>query len=85
MSYSRKDLHKKWSKISSDLLKGKTVAGVRYMTDEEVESFGWYKCAPIVLFTDGSALIPQSDDEGNDSGALFVHTKDKQEVLPTIY
>lgn len=53
-------------------LKGKTIESARYMTKEETEQFGWYKRAVIIIFTDGSVMIPQCDDEGNDGGALWL-------------
>lgn len=57
--------------IFHNKLKGKTIKSVSYMTDKEIENWGWYKKAVVIQFTDGSLLIPQKDDEGNDGGALF--------------
>ena len=57
------------------------------MTDDEMKNFAWYKTPVVITFTDGSMLVPQSDDEGNDGGALFYYSKkeDKSEVIPVIY
>jgi hypothetical protein len=52
-------------------LTGKTIASVRYMTKEEADEARWHSRPLIIRFTDGSVLIPQMDDEGNDGGAMF--------------
>ena len=36
-----------------------------------MEEFGWYKNPLTMFFSDGSILMPQSDDEGNDGGAMW--------------
>jgi hypothetical protein len=64
-------------------LKGKTIKTCRYMTDAEMQKFGWYKCPLMILFTDGTVLYASTDDEGNDGGALFTTIKGL-EVIPTI-
>ncbi len=57
-------------------LAGKTILGVRAMTQEEMELFGWdnnsSKDAIIVLLSGGHAIIPSQDPEGNGPGHLFV-------------
>ena len=66
-----------------DFLVGKTIESVRYMTTEEADAMMWDKRPLVIQFTDGSLLTPQSDDEGNeggamhfqnDSGAVLIHT-----------
>lgn len=64
-----------WEKAAQDLLLGKTVIGVRYMTNEELEISGW-PCRALMLLLKGAAgetvaVYPSSDDEGNGPGALF--------------
>ena len=54
------------------ILKGKKIDSCRYMTREEADEFGWYKRPLIMMFTDGTYLLLQSDDEGNDGGAAYV-------------
>lgn len=82
--YSPVSLRKKWSKRGTDFLKGKTVKAVRYLTDNEMQNLMWYKNAPVIIFTDGTQVLAQSDDEGNDGGTLLV-CSDEQHVLPSIY
>ena len=81
-----KELETQWQNSTRKLLVGKTVGHVRYMSDEEMEDFMWYKKPIVIIFTDGTMLIPQSDDEGNDGGSLYYYNKkeNKQEVIPVI-
>lgn len=51
-------------------LSGLTIRRVRYMTPKEVEHLGWYKSSIVFEMSDGSLLFPQTDDEGNDGGAM---------------
>ena len=55
----------KWAKRFNSLV-GLRIMGVRYLTQEETEASGWYSSPIVIELSDGSALIPQSDDEGND-------------------
>lgn len=62
---------------------GKTVRFIRFMSQEEADDFGFYNRPPVIEFTDGSCIIAQSDDEGNDGGSLFCHIEPsgKQNVI----
>ncbi len=74
-----------WTEKAVKHLKGKTIVEVRYMSEEEQESFGWYSRCVVIQFDDGSLLFPSKDDEGNDAGALFGQTPDgKDFTLPVI-
>ena len=65
---------KGWTKKASDLLLGKRIVKVEYMSGEETEKTGWYSCPILIGLEDGSWLVPQSDDEGNDGGVIGVST-----------
>jgi len=67
------------------LLIGKTISRCSYMTGKEAEDFGWYKRPLIIEFSDGSMLIPQMDDEGNDGGAGYIAGLKGDEKEMTIY
>jgi hypothetical protein len=64
-------------------LEGRTIVGVRKMTSEEAERVGWdvdmlkQKVAPVIVLDDGTAILPSSDEEGNDIGMLFASRKKK--------
>ena len=74
----------KWAKEFNHLV-GLRIMGVRYLTQEETEASGWYSSPIVIELSDGSALIPQQDDEGNDGGALWIaNSKGKQDLIPVI-
>lgn len=52
-------------------LKGKTIDRVRFLGDEDMEILDWSNRPVVITFTDGSFIIPQSDDEGNDGGSII--------------
>lgn len=69
--------------LNFTFLTGKKIAAVRYMSEAECTKLMWHKRPLIIIFTDGSYIIPQSDDEANDGGAMFYQGEDSQEN--TIY
>ena len=83
MSKQNELLKKSWSIEVARALVGKKIKSIRYMTQKEVEEFMWFKSAVVIVFTDGTYLIPSMDDEGNDGGAIFTNI-DGLEVIPTI-
>ena len=69
---------KEHSQKFADMLCGKKIVACRYLNNEEAESFGWYSRPLVIFLDDGTALIPQSDDEGNDGGAIYLNNVDKK-------
>ena len=66
-------------------LVGKQIESVDYMTPQETGFMGWNQCPIKIRFTDGSYIIPQSDDEGNEGGALLIYEAPaKWDVIGTI-
>jgi len=55
------------------MLCGRTIAHVRWMTPKEVEHFGWYSSAPVLVLDNGVCLWPSRDEEGNDAGCIFTN------------
>jgi len=77
------DMDAKWNLIAQKMLVGKKVKAVSYMTDGEAQAMGWSSRPVVIEFEDGTQLIPSSDDEGNDAGALYTSDK-KNPVLPVL-
>ena len=71
---------KRWLKRIADMLVGRKIVSVNYMTDEHKEDNGWFHRPIEIHLDDGNCLTPMQDDEGNDGGALS--TWDKE--TPTI-
>lgn len=67
---TRKDyIQREWGSLV-----GKTVKTVRPLTKDECEGFGWdyeREDAFVIVFTDGTALIPSQDPEGNGAGFII--------------
>lgn len=77
---------KAWTKTAEDWLVGKKIVACRYMSCEEMEETMWHDRPICLLLDDGTWIIPQRDDEGNDGGSLYVtnSVKEKDEILPVI-
>lgn len=65
-------------------LTGKTIASVRYMTEQECKRLMWHSRPILIRFTDGSYIIPQMDDEGNDGGAIYYEGDSGAVLIHTI-
>lgn len=80
-------LGQKWKNRLSPQILGQRIVRVRYMTKTEAEDFGWYKRPLMMMLDNGTWLIPQQDDEGNDGGALRLfnsNAKLEEELAPVI-
>lgn len=59
-------------------LVGKTVVLVRPLSPDEITVFGWNDynsvTAIVIVFDDGTAIVPMQDPEGNGSGVLAIET-----------
>ena len=65
---------------------GRKIIGIRWLTKEESDSlFGWYHQPIVILLDDGTRLIPQSDDEGNDAGAIYILPDDPEKEDDVMY
>ena len=74
---------KKWNKVASDLLLGRKIVKVEYLSSKECnESFGWYKRPITFTLDDGKVVVAQMDDEGNDGGVLLVECTGETETHP---
>lgn len=83
--FETKNLIVKWQNSTRKLLVGKTIKHIRYVNDEEMKALMWHSRPIVIVFTDGSLLIPQSDDEGNDGGAMLYQDKDgNHDIIPVI-
>ena len=65
---------------------GRKIIGIRWLTKEESDSlFGWYHQPITIMLDDGTQLIPQSDDEGNDAGVIHILPFDLEKETDIMY
>lgn len=68
---SRDYVAKEWGSLV-----GASILKVREMTEDELEMYAWDSrggAVPIVLhLSDGRAIVPSQDPEGNGPGHLFI-------------
>jgi len=73
----------KWIEAIRKSIVGKKVAGITYMTEAQAEENLWYSRPVVIIFDDGSYIIPLSDDEGNNAGALAT-SDDALPIIPVM-
>ena len=79
-------VEKRWTKIAENILLNKKIVKVEYLTKKECETNMWDKRPICFKLDDGTWIIAQQDDEGNDGGVLR-YTKgntDHGDVIPVI-
>ena len=79
-----KNLTDKWNKKANDLLLGKKIVKVEYMDTNEADNYMWNKRPVTFMLDDGTRVMVQSDDEGNDGGALWIGNRHVEEILPVL-
>lgn len=55
---------------TKDLI-GRTITGIRYQTDEEMDDHLWDRPAIVIEVDHAIKLYPSRDEEGNGPGELF--------------
>ena len=69
---TEKELNTRWEATANKILLGRKIVKIKWMTAKEADkAYGWYKRPVILILDDGTEIIPQMDDEGNDGGALL--------------
>jgi hypothetical protein len=59
-----------WQMKAVEVLQGKTITKVEYISKEVAEKNGWHKRGIMMELNDGIILTILSDDEGNDMGVI---------------
>jgi len=77
---------KQHENIFNKLLKGKVIKSCRYLQKEECEEMGWYSTPLVIEFSDGTCIFAQSDDEGNNGGAMcyYDYKSGEEKIIYTI-
>jgi hypothetical protein len=69
------------SKINQVLV-GRKIAKVVYMSKNEVNDNWWNKTPIVLILDDGTRIVPTADDECNDGGAMLI-LSDEEILIPT--
>tara|TARA_R100000664_G_C2731765_1_gene122117 strand:+ start:887 stop:1150 length:264 start_codon:yes stop_codon:yes gene_type:complete len=73
--YDKKSVRKFWTKKVSDSLVGKKITKVEYLSSEEADRSMWDKIPVAIQLDNKEWLVPMSDDEGNNGGAVSTTIK----------
>ena len=57
---------------------GQRIVKMHYMSKRDAEELGWYKRPLMLMLENGTWIIPQCDDEGNDGGAMWLMNNDRE-------
>jgi len=76
---------KEHTKIAKDLLVGKTIKDVVYLSTNDANHSRWFVRPVMIIFDDKSVIIPMRDDEGNDGGALHYYDNEKSETIGVLW
>ena len=76
-------LSQQWKNRLSPELLGQRIGKMQYMRKKDAENMGWYKRPLMLMLENGTWIIPQQDDEGNDGGALWL-MNGKRELKETL-
>lgn len=81
-----KQIIKYWHSKANQLLLGRKIVEVEYMSPKETKEIYWHNSPVLFKLDNGFWVTPQSDDEGNDGGALslFHSELEKSEFLPVM-
>jgi hypothetical protein len=79
-----KELEQFWNKKAKEVLLGKTIVSVNYMTQSDADGLQWGKRPIMFKLSDGTTCYLSCDDEGNDGGALFFSKDGKHDELPVL-
>ena len=78
------NLTESWTTDAEKVLLNKRIVKVEYMTAKESNDYMWNNRPITFLLDDGTRIIAQMDDEGNDGGVLWYGTQDDEGVFPVL-
>jgi hypothetical protein len=85
MRKQNNDLEIFWNKRAKQVLVGRTIVSINYMTKKDADEMQWGKRPIVFKLDNGTICYLSCDDEGNDGGALFFSDKEgKHDELPVL-
>ena len=77
------DIQDRWTKAAAELLVGRRIVSVDYMTEDDANEVDWHHRPLIITLVNGLRFNPSRDDECNGAGSLFT-TSQKIPTIPSI-
>lgn len=78
-------LERFWQEKAIEVLQGKTIKHVQYLSQKEAEDNGWHKRGIQMLLDDGTRLTILMDDEANDMGVIdYYRDENFCGILPSL-
>jgi len=75
----------RWTEEASRVLLNRKIVKVEYLSEKDIDGYGWSKRPITFWLDDGTWIQAQMDDEGNDGGVLFfAKNNEDQGVLPVL-
>lgn len=71
-----------WEEKANKLLAGRTITEVRYMSQAEVDSWGWDEAGLILILDNNVEVVVATDDAMNGAGALLLIEPSRGGALP---
>ena len=69
---TERELNARWEATANRILLNKKIVKIKWLTEDQAEQeFGWRKRPVMLVLDDGTEIVPQMDDDGNDGGALL--------------
>ena len=69
---TERELNERWEATANKILLNRKIVKIKWLTEDQAEQeFGWRKRPVMLILDDGTEIVPQMDDEGNDGGALL--------------
>lgn len=72
-----------WEAKIQAILVGRTITKAAYLSASDADELGWGRRPLVITLDDGTELIPMSDDEGNDGGAIATNV-DNCQCIPVM-
>ena len=71
MTSGRYKYESKWVEKAEKVLLNKKIVKIEWISENEMKELGWHNASIILTLDDGTEIMPQMDDEGNNAGALL--------------
>ena len=76
MKAKEQTIEERWTEEASRVLLNRKIVKVEYLPEDAMDSYGWTKKPVTFWLDDGTWVVAQCDDEGNNGGVLAYSHED---------